>query len=209
MPLIAFKVCPACDEHNPPARLECKNCETDLTGIKVVNEASLQTANNAPANAESSGDGDAQGLVKICDCGITNPPQARKCSSCGEDISDIQATSVQPDRAGMKSLLRAIGDTYTFALEKAVTIIGREADMREYLSIKAYVSRNHAKFTVVNSDVYIENMSGTNHTFVNNILIPSDAPTLLKNGDEIGIGGKLIDGKRQNEAAYFVIEVTK
>jgi hypothetical protein len=38
MALSKFKLCPACGEHNPPALLECKNCETDLTGVRLVDE---------------------------------------------------------------------------------------------------------------------------------------------------------------------------
>ena len=38
-------------------------------------------------------------LMKVCDCGEQNPPQARKCQACGEDISDIIATNVVPETA--------------------------------------------------------------------------------------------------------------
>jgi predicted amidophosphoribosyltransferase len=49
-----FKVCPACGEHIPPARLECKRCETDLTGVNVVDEAALQArANESSATANN------------------------------------------------------------------------------------------------------------------------------------------------------------
>lgn len=204
MSLAKFKVCPACGEHNPPALLECKKCETDLTGVKVVDEMAI-SSDNAPVNNM----GVSVSLVKICDCGAVNSPQARKCSSCGEDISDVRAAETQRSSQVMiKAVLRSVNNDFTFLLEKTVTIIGREAEMRQYLEAKTYVSRKHAKLTIVNGEIYIENMSSTNHTFVNSTLIPGDAPTLLKNGDEIGFGGKLINGKRQNQAAYFVIEVS-
>ena len=147
--------------------------------------------------------------MKICECGTVNPPQARKCSACGEDISDVRATEeLSSPQTTMKIVLRSIDDSFIFTFERPVTVIGRESEMRQYLEAKKYVSREHAKITIVNEEVYIENLSSTNHTFVNNTLIPEDAPTQLKAGDEIGLGGKVINGVRQSQAAYFVIEVT-
>lgn len=208
MALNKFKVCTVCGEHNPPSLLECKKCETDLTGIKVVDDAFLaaqsaatQSATPQPVNRP---------LIKLCDCGAENPPQSRKCVSCGEDISDIRATE---SKAGVMSsklsaILRAFDASFSFTITKPVTVVGRESEMSDYLREKTYVSRKHAKLTIANGEVYIENLSSTNHTFVNNVLIPSDAPTPLKNGDEVGLGGKLINGERQAQAAYFVIEVS-
>jgi ribosomal protein L40E len=206
MALTKFKVCPVCGERNPPVLLECGKCETDLTGVKVVDEAILAAANasvDIPAD-----DDDSRGPVKICDCGTANHPQARKCSACGEDLSDVRATECMGNReTRAKAVLRSVDGSFSFVLEKPVTVIGRDAEMRQYLASKSYVSRMHAKFTIVRGDTYIENMSGTNSTFVNNVLIPGGAPTLLKKGDEIGLGGKLINGERQNGAAYLVVEV--
>ncbi|KGK83904.1 hypothetical protein DP73_19290 [Desulfosporosinus sp. HMP52] len=206
MTLNKFKVCPACGEYNTPSLLECKKCETDLTGIKVVDEEILATANASASEATASSN--SRSLVKTCDCGTANPPQARKCSSCGEDISDVRATESQSSPGvTQKVVLRSIDACFTFSLDKPVTVIGREAEMQQYLEAKTYVSRKHAKITLANGEIYIENMSTTNHTFVNNTLIPTDAPKLLKNGDEIGLGGKLINGERQSQAAYLVIEL--
>lgn len=208
MALTKFKVCPACGEHNLPTLLECKKCETDLTGIKVVDEAILATANTSTQVDAASSCG--HGLVKMCDCGNANPPQARKCSACGEDISDVRATEAQtsPQPMTRTAVLRSVEGTFSFAIEKPITIIGREAEMREYLETKPYVSRKHAKLTIANGEIYIENMSGTNRTYINNTLISEDVPMLLKNGDEIGLGGRLINSERQSQAAYFTIEVS-
>ena len=197
MPLVKFKICPDCEKHNPPSRLQCQKCEMDLSSVKIVDETSLQNNTNTALPNEPT---------KQCDCGTTNLSQARKCSSCGEDISDIRPVISQPVNAEKRFFLHSINDNYSFTLEKTVTIIGREAEMKDYLSVKSYVSRQHAKFTIANDDIYVSNMSATNRTFVNNFPIPSNVPTLLKNGDEIGIGGKLVNGNRQSEAAYFTFE---
>ena len=66
------------------------------------------------------------------------------------------------------------------------------------------ISRQQAKLTIVASKVFIENLSKTNKTFVNNTAIEDGTPTALNDGDEIGLGGKVIDGVRQAQAAYLI-----
>jgi pSer/pThr/pTyr-binding forkhead associated (FHA) protein len=85
--------------------------------------------------------------------------------------------------------------------------VGREAELKEYLQNKMFVSRHHAKLTMVAGEVFIENLSGTNKTFLNNVEIPDGTPTALSDGDEIGLGGKVVNGSRQADAAYFVYRV--
>ena len=69
------------------------------------------------------------------------------------------------------------------------------------------MSRQHAKLTVVADKVFIENLSRTNKTFINNEEVPDGTPTALQNGDEIGLGGKIIEGSRQDKAAYLIFRV--
>ena len=66
------------------------------------------------------------------------------------------------------------------------------------------MSRQHAKLIKREADkVFIENLCGTNYTFVNNQRIAER--TELKLDDEIGLGGNEVNGKRQDEAAYLVL----
>jgi ribosomal protein L40E len=189
------KVCPVCGERNPAILLECRNCEADLTGIKLGAADASPTA--------GTGEGAQTSLIKLCDCGAQNPPQARVCSACGEDISDVAPT---PIAAGFAHFgLAALNGGYTFPIDKPVCFIGRECEMGDYLKNSLYVSRRHAKITVAGEEVYIENLSSTNNTYVNNEPIPSDKPTLLSVGDEIGLGGNTAGGVRQILAAYFIL----
>ena len=68
--------------------------------------------------------------------------------------------------------------------------------MKEYLADKAYVSRQHAKIMKDDNKVYIENLSNTNFTFVNNQKIAEK--TELHVDDEIGLGGNETNGCRQS-----------
>lgn len=206
MELTKYKVCPECGKHNAPNLLECRFCEADLTGCKVVDKA---TKTVAPASEEKPATTTERNvLVRICDCGAENAPQARKCKACGEDISDIIPERVSVvEKRPFTYELRSVDGSFSVSLDQVVTVIGREAQLKEYLSSKVYVSRQHAKLTVVAEKVFIENLSQTNKTFVNNEEVPGETPTAVHNGDEIGLGGKVINGTRQENAAYFVFRV--
>lgn len=205
MELAKYKVCPECGKHNPPSLLECRYCEFDLTGVRVVDD---ETEQKETATNQSSVPPVEATLVRVCECGAENAPQARKCAVCGEDISDIIPSPKQkPASTGSYYELRSVDGTFSVMIDKPILIIGREVELKEYLADKVYVSRQHAKLTVVAGKLFIENLSGTNKTYVNNEEIPDDAPTPLSSGDEIGLGGKVIDGRRQQEAAYFIFQV--
>lgn len=204
MALEKYKICPACGEHNPPSLLECRTCETDLTGIKVMDSAMEQQEAEAKKQAAGASDGSTPALVRVCECGACNPPQARKCRECGEDISDIIPTASMQEEETFSYTLKAVDDDYSVTLDQPVCIIGRESELKDYLGSKMFVSRQHAKLTIAAGTVLIENLSNTNRTFINNAVISGTEPTPLMDGDEIGLGGMEINGERQKEAAYFL-----
>lgn len=203
MALNKYKICPSCGMHNAPNRLECDQCETDLTRVRVVDKdyeeksTALQTVTE-----ESSSDQ----LFRICDCGAKNSPQARKCTSCGEDISDILPSNSATTEAFSYTLL-AVPTGEAFCIDTPAIVVGREAQLKDHLSAKPFVSRQHARLSIIAGKVLIENLSATNKTFVNNSPINDAEPTTLQDGDEIGFGGKVINGTRQEGAAYFIFKV--
>jgi len=203
MELAKYKICPSCGQHNPPTLIECGACEADLTGIRIMEAAAEQEEAEADTVSPAPGE-----LVKACEeCGAENPPQARKCQACGEDISDILPAAAQPRTVSYR--LESADGAYSLSIDAPLYTIGRNHEMGDYLETKPYVSRRHAKLTVVSDDLYIEDLSNTNNTFINNELIPDEVPIRLREGDEIGLGGKVVNGSRQNEAAYFVVRVSR
>ena len=206
MALEKYKICPACGEHNAPNLLECRKCETDLTGIKIVDATAVQAA--SATQEKTTGTDCAEALFRVCDCGEMNPPQARKCQSCGEDISDIIPVQIEKKAKKVFSYeLRSFDGAFAVTFDKPLIVVGREAELQNYLQAKVYVSRQHAKLTVVADKVFIENLSRTNKTFINNEEVPDGTPTALQNGDEIGLAGKIIEGSRQDKAAYLIFRV--
>lgn len=201
-----YKVCPVCGTHNIPLYLECSECEADLQNVPVVDESVEQAAtqnDNKPVDTNTT-----TPMVRVCDCGAKNPVQARRCSACGEEISMIVPTPDTPP-AVQQYLLSSLDGTFAYEIREGSTVIGRENEMREYLTAKPYVSRKHAVLDLdtASATLTIKNCNTTNYTFVNNEMISGDIPVKLSDGDEIGLGGNEQNGSRQAEAAYFYVRI--
>ena len=194
-----FKICPVCGMHNKPNMIECLGCETDLTGVKATDEESQNAKKDNQQIEESQ---PQEEYVRVCDCGCINSATAKKCAECGEDISDI-APTLNMQRNECTFVMTSVDGTFVFEIKDGEVLVGREHEMKEYLMSKPYVSRQHAKLIKEQDKVFIENLSRTNFTFVNNKRISER--TELKLNDEIGLGGNEVNGKRQDEAAYFVL----
>lgn len=196
-----YKLCPVCQEQNDPRSMECISCGTDLMGVPIIDS---ETTHAQPEKATST-ESLEQNMVRICYCGEINPPQLRKCKGCGEDISDILPVPIDiPLDAHYQ--LSTIDGSYVYQVPCGSIVIGREHGMRECLAEKSFVSRVHAKLTVENGILFIENLSSTNYTYVNNSRI-GHGKVQLHEGDEIGLGGICINGSRQDEAAYLVVGI--
>ncbi len=203
--LTKYKICPDCGKKNSPGLIECRYCEADLTAVRIFDDA---TKPEEEIPVEPAAKTVKTELVKICDCGAENPPQARKCKACGEDISDIIATEkLKACEASFSYELHTLNDDFSVVIDKPLIVLGRESELKDYLKNKPFVSRQHAELTVIADKVFIKNLSKTNKTFINNEEIPSDTPVQLHEGDEIGLGGKIIAGNRQEQAAYFIFRV--
>lgn len=194
-----FKICPVCGMHNKPNMIECLGCETDLTSVKATDEESQNAKKDNQQIEESQ---PQEEYVRVCDCGCINSATAKKCAECGEDISDI-APTLNMQRNECTFVMTSVDGTFVFEIKDGEVLVGREHEMKEYLMSKPYVSRQHAKLIKNQDKVFIENLSRTNFTFVNNKRISER--TELKLNDEIGLGGNEVNGKRQDEAAYFVL----
>lgn len=194
-----FKICPVCGMRNKPNMIECLGCETDLTSVKATDEETEKAKSDVQESEVSK---PQEEYVRICDCGAVNSATAKKCVECGEDISDI-APTLNEQRSECAFVMASVDGTYVFEIKDGEALIGREHEMKEYLMSKPYVSRQHAKLIKEADKVFIENLSGTNYTFVNNQRIVERIE--LKLDDEIGLGGNEVNGKRQDEAAYLVL----
>ena len=192
-----YKICPSCGAKNLPTRIECDQCEADLTSVPVM--ADLPEEKN---NFSSR-------FVRICDCGARNLPQARRCTVCGEDISDIPAVEAveESSESQEKAKLVSLDGSYVYELCNKDLILGRNHDMADYLNGFSYVSRMQAKLFWDEKKLMLTNLSHTNPTYINNHPLAFNQSEQLNDGDEIGLGGCVIEGKRQEQAAYLMIHL--
>lgn len=199
-----FKICPECGKRYAPNILECGECEIDLSDVPVTDE------NEMEKTGSSAGETVAPVIkVRICEeCGTKNPANSRKCQQCGEDISDVIPTDdVAPVEEAIHYVIGSLDGDYTFEFVECLNTVGRENLMQEYLASKSYVSRKHAEFIIENDKLIIRDCGATNHTFVNNEMLPENGEQELHDGDIVALGGNEINGKRQDLAAYFVIRI--
>lgn len=197
-----YKVCPYCGKHNQPKMLECIQCETDLSNIRVVDKEIENKKSEMQEKVRSVR------MIRLCDCGYKNIVSARKCGGCGEDISDIvPRREDQEVQTTNHCVLASIDDKCVFEITKPIICIGREYEMSDYLKTKPYVSRQHAELIRENDKFYIRNISQTNYTYVNNVKITQEIYE-LHDGDEIGLGGNSVNRNRQQDAAYFQVRIS-
>lgn len=204
-----YKLCPVCGRMNAPILLECEECEADLSNLPVVTKETNQDEKQQEDMQSLNMD-----LVRICECGVVNPVQARKCSGCGEELLDVipverenaQVKDNKQKAGAVRFILSSLDGDYSFELVQESIIVGREHEMKEYLTSRVYVSREHAQLLVKDGKLFIRNISATNFTYVNQKKIPENDLFELNPGDEIGLGGALRNGERQKDAAYFIIK---
>ncbi len=191
-----YKICPSCGEKNDPSLMECSNCGEELFQVGITDEGTENNPISEPVRK----------LVKYCDCGATNPPNARKCEACGEDISDI---SPEPERITVseeKSIrLFDTDGNELYMMNKGNFVIGRSNGLSEYLFEKTYVSNSHCRLFSEGEGYFIEDLNSTNSTFLNSKKIIGR--TILSNGDEIALGGIIVNGEPQKKAAYFSVKI--
>ena len=192
-----YKICPTCGRKYPPNQVECFPCETDLTGLLIM--ADTQEEEN-PGEKK---------FVRVCECGRKNPPQARRCAACGEDISDIPAVEDTPVSPAPreKGALVSLDGAYRCSLGGQELLVGRNHDLAEYLNGFLYVGRQQLKLLWEGDALFLVSLSRTNPTYVNNRPLQNGERVRLRNGDEIGLGGCVIEGKRQDQAAYFIVHL--
>ncbi len=154
-----YKLCPVCGAKNEPTLFECMSCETDLTRVKITDEVTEKTlAEKALAQGSKLHSPAAQAMVRVCDCGAKNPANARKCTACGEDISDV--TPAPDEEQSEKTpvfMFSSLDGKYAYTLSHPDITVGRQHEMSDYLSTKSYVSRAHARLLTNGGELYVEN----------------------------------------------------
>lgn len=202
-----YKLCPDCGFHNNPLAIECEECGEDLSSVRILDEQTEEQLAGQAAPASQLPVKKIK-MVRICEeCGTKNEPQARKCMSCGEDISMV--IPVLDDEQEKVFSLASIDGEYTFHIPRTdgPVVIGRENEMQDHLKNCLFVSRRHAELFFEDGKLKIRSFeTATNGTHVNGVQINPGEAVPLNGGDVIGLGGN--DAAVQKEAAYFKVLVS-
>ena len=199
-----YKKCPVCGHENLPVLFECENCGTDITGIRMTNDQERIAQSINKESSEENSQSPQNSYIKVCSCGAKNAPNQRKCTQCGADISGVIAT-LASDGEAFKMILQSTDGQYAYEISDDEVVLGREEEMGEYLKDKSYVSRRQCRIKLENQMVYVENLSTTNPTFVNDEPIAGNKA--LADGDVLSLGGTTVGGKHQQQAAYFLVRI--
>ena len=174
-----YRICPYCGYRNSPNKYQCENenCGEDLISVRVTEEPGepvrqapmAEPYRPAPA-AEPYRPDPAAGpyrpapiaqpdarMVRICDnCGTHNRPNDRKCSQCGEDISDIPPVAENGTDSGVRQepvmqkggrryMLASLSGDLLYEIPEGETVLGREAELSDYLEERLYVGRRQSR----------------------------------------------------------------
>ena len=112
------------------------------------------------------------------------------------------APTLEPEIKLEEFVLKNLDDKITFKIDCDNRI--RKHKLKNYLVAKIFVSRRHCRFTLENSKLFVEDLNSANSTYVNNKKI--SRKTKLSRCDEIGLGGAVFNGSRQDKATYFLFE---
>lgn len=196
--------CPACNCKNSPLANECTECGYDgLMGLPIIDEAIEQQQKKFDEQPPKI----SNKMVRICgECGHHNSATLRKCEECGEEINDITPVP-ETEEVSDRFIFSSIDGEYAYEILRSPIIIGRENEMRDYLSSKMYSSRVQAEVTIVEGKLFIRNLSDKKSTFVNNEQVSDTEPRELHDGDELGLGGFVANSTRQKDAAYFQVRI--
>ncbi|HEV7723395.1 MAG TPA: FHA domain-containing protein [Iamia sp.] len=175
----------ALDEEEPEDR-EALPVETDPGAVRQPDQVTAEVH--------------VQGV--ICSRGHFNDPRSRFCSSCG--ISMVQNTQILTQGPRPPLGVMVFEDGATFSLSSDY-VVGRQPDVSELVQQglalplpvddpERSISRAHAELRLVDWDVHLVNLSGTNGSFVWDengqqwVPIPEGQSVVLTPGMRIALG---------------------
>ena len=164
-------LCPNCQHLNKEGANFCQDCGTDLRGVANFSTAGLPKSPSQPVPPSPTVE-----MVGV-------PTEA---APAGQGLNADKAVL---SFKGPRLELAATGSI--FKLGDRV-VVGREdphleIDLEGYPDAK-YISHHHAQLTRVNDQQYIEDLSSSNGTYVNNRKLGSGQIEPLRTGDIIRFG---------------------
>ena len=104
--------------------------------------------------------------------------------------------------------LNSLEDEYVYIVRETEEVLGRHVScgISKYLSTKGLISRNHAKLTVEDDILYVEDLDSRNGTYVNGKKIKKK--TKLNLGDSLSLGVAGVKWDHNRTGAHFKVAGT-
>ena len=206
---------------------EVENKASAGTGNDAVGESDVDKDSTGESGNISN---DLEQYIECEECHYHNSPTLRTCVKCGESLAGIpitkkelsakaEAKEAEVDSTSEKNnenedkkpggtlvntdlhkRLGSLDGDLVLELNSLEITLGRQATGSEYFVNKPFVGRNHAKVTVIGSDVYIQDLNSTNGTYIDGLKLEAGNAIKLCTENIIGLGG---NATSQTDAAFL------
>ena len=196
-----YKICPDCGARNNVDRRSCPACGASLMNVAATDD---ETEKRARQRRESPGEAtvsDEPSLVRLCDCGHSNPATAHKCEKCGRVLT---CADLSPACGSKCALLLPDGTRFPIT---GKTVIGRSNVLGDRLSGINTVSRTHCEIEPVPEGLWVRDLGSANGTWTEGKRIDGKG-LLLRNGAVLVLAYNPGDkSEPQKTAFYITVEV--
>ena len=193
--------CPSCTAKNDPSYKFCDACGQQL-GVSTATVTSTPTGGTAAGTCPQCGQSVVPGEMFCDNCGASLTanttvavPSARQPAS---PLTAASGTQLSGAAALCRGALLVQGSGARIALpDKAEVLVGREdapsqhfpdIDLTPYNGEADGVSRRHARISIQNGRMMLEDLDTTNHTYLNKQQLSPKQPQQLHDGDEVRFG---------------------
>ncbi|MDO8684143.1 MAG: FHA domain-containing protein [Armatimonadota bacterium] len=149
----------------------------------------LQPGNAGPETTQMLGSAQATQMAVSITCPVCkteNPPGDQYCMDCGFLLSSTPVEVEMPSEEAPGKLIETASGR-EFALHLGENSVGRQSS--DVLITDGSVSRSHAKLTLADGKLMVEDLGSSNGTFVNGQKVEPGEQVEAANGAEIKFGG--------------------
>lgn len=208
-----MRKCPSCSHLNPLSALACEICDIELPPSSLVpaDAISESQSQHTSVNENTNKEVNQQEVYLQCSkCNSIYPYGTEKCR-CGHSLlSEAPVFRNNINEKPNSYIIRSEDGYATLDIQPGREYtIGGEAELSQYLSMKAYVSRKHASLSYLDGHLRIKHIGHTNPTLVNGIAIEHGKLYPLLCGDKIALGAHEGQGIIAKAAYFKVIAKTE
>lgn len=150
----------------------------------VSKEKALRSQQNRPVRQHYEAEEEPVSVAPV-----HTPISAKNTDDLLENVHLERPISVKPTNPkGIRVTVTINGQSMVHTIQTLPCLIGRDSTSCELLVSEPAVSRRHARFFLENGNLYIEDVSEHNGTFINGTKLPPLGRSRVSEGDIINLG---------------------